>query len=183
MTSEVQNILLAMIQKGGEAKEAYQKFNFDHYFRYLSFDEPQDYQKLAEKFKDNSEHLNFDMVENYFANNVVKFSFAPESDHHNNYKFAVLVPHTFIDKTGSTTETYETYSYSFTQNSKKADPPYFLQTYMSLEFSPVTMVITMENKPLAKFIISLCAIVGGVFVVFGILNSTVQSFKKNIRDD
>ncbi len=57
------------------------------------------------------------MVENYFANNVVKFSFAPESDHHNNYKFAVLVPHTFIDKTGSTTETYETYSYSFTQNS------------------------------------------------------------------
>ena len=29
-----------MIQKGGEAKEAYKKFNFDHYFRYLSFDEP-----------------------------------------------------------------------------------------------------------------------------------------------
>ena len=45
------------------------------------------------------------------------------------------------------------------------------------------MVITKENKPLTKFIISLCAIIGGVFVMFGILNSTVQSFKKNVRDD
>jgi hypothetical protein len=35
------------------------------------------------------------------------------------------------------------------------------------------MVITKENKPLARFVINLCAIVGGVFVVFGIVNSTV----------
>lgn len=92
------------------------------------------------------------------------------------------MPHTFIDATGSTPKTMESYSYSFTQNRKKADPPYFLQTYMSLEFSPVTMVITKENKPLAKFLINLCAIVGGVFVMFGILNSLVQSTKRNLNE-
>jgi hypothetical protein len=44
---------------------------------------------------------------------------------------------------------------------------------ISYDFSPVTMVITKENKPLARFVINLCAIVGGVFVIFGIINSTV----------
>lgn len=61
-----------------------------------------------------------------------------------------------------------------------ADPPYFMATTMTIDFSPVTMVITKENKPLAKFLINLCAIVGGVFVMFGILNSTVQSSKHKL---
>lgn len=60
---------------------------------------------------------------------------------------------------------------------------YLLQTSIEISFSPVTMVITKENKPLSKFLINLCAIVGGVFVVFGLLNSTVQSLKKKLRDE
>lgn len=126
--------------------------------------------------------MHYDSVAELFEANKAKFSYEPETEHSNNYKFAVLVPHTFIDATGPTPKTMESYSYSFTQNRKKADPPYFLQTYMSLEFSPVTMVITKENKPLAKFLINLCAIVGGVFVMFGILNSLVQSTKRNLNE-
>ena len=80
----------------------------------MSFGEHQDLLALREKFQDNQEHLNFDMVNLDIEKNIAKFSFEPETEHSNNYKFAVLVPHTFIDATGLTTETYETYSYSFT---------------------------------------------------------------------
>lgn len=113
-----------------------------------------------------------------------KFSYEPEDEHFNNFKFAVVVPHTFIDETQPGAPTVnESFSYSFTQNRKKADPQYLLQTYTSIDFSPVTMVITKSNKPLSKFLISLCAIIGGVFVMFGILNSFVQGSKRTIRND
>ena len=105
--------------------------------------------------------------------NQNKFSYDPEVDHNNNFKFAVIVPHTFIDSTSGEAKAYESFSYSFTQNKKIAQPSFLLQTTISFEFSPVTMVITKEKKPLTKFLINLCAIVGGAFVVFGILNSTV----------
>jgi hypothetical protein len=126
----------------------------------------------------------FDMVADTYQSNLSKFSYEPENEHYNNFKFAVIVPHTFIDETGSGSPTlYESFSYSFTQNRKKADPQYMVQTYTSIEFSPMTMVITKSNKPLSKFLISLCAIVGGVFVMFGILNSFIQSSKRTIKND
>ena len=40
------------------------------------------------------------------------------------------------------------------------------------------MQITKTNNSLSKFLISLCAIVGGVFVIYGMLNSVVQELKK-----
>ena len=49
---------------------------------------------------------------------------------------------------------------------------------MIFEFSPVSMSITKSNLPLSRFIISCCAIVGGVFVVFGLLNSTILACQK-----
>lgn len=42
------------------------------------------------------------------------------------------------------------------------------------------MKITKTNNSLSKFLISLCGIVGGVFVIFGMVNSGVQQFKKTV---
>jgi len=42
------------------------------------------------------------------------------------------------------------------------------------------MKITKTNNSLSKFLINLCGIVGGVFVIFGMLNSAVQEGKKTI---
>jgi hypothetical protein len=44
---------------------------------------------------------------------------------------------------------------------------------MQIEFSPLTMKITKTNNSLSKFLISLCGIVGGVFVIFGMVNAMV----------
>jgi len=43
---------------------------------------------------------------------------------------------------------------------------------MIFEFSPVSMSITKSKPQFSRFLISICAIVGGVFVVFGLINST-----------
>jgi len=40
-----------------------------------------------------------------------------------------------------------------------------------LDFAPVSMKITKGYPALSKFLINLCAIIGGVFVMFGLINS------------
>jgi len=52
---------------------------------------------------------------------------------------------------------------------------------MIFEFSPVSMSITKSNLPLSRFLISICAIVGGVFVVFGLINSSLLAVTKKVR--
>jgi hypothetical protein len=42
------------------------------------------------------------------------------------------------------------------------------------------MKITKTNNSLSKFLVSLCGIVGGVFVIFGMLNSAVQTLKRQV---
>lgn len=44
---------------------------------------------------------------------------------------------------------------------------------MTFEFSPVSMQITKSRQPLARFLINICAVVGGVFVVFGMVNTAL----------
>jgi hypothetical protein len=97
-----------------ETVDAYKMFNFDHYFRSLSFGDPSQRDLILTKFSDYPEHTRFDMVGAQFYDNQAKFSFDSEDVHFNNYKFAVLVPHTFIDSTEGVTKTYESFSYSFT---------------------------------------------------------------------
>jgi hypothetical protein len=51
---------------------------------------------------------------------------------------------------------------------------------MVYDFTPVTMKITKNQRDLPRFLVKLCAIVGGVFVIFGLLNrfllSLLESF-------
>jgi len=55
---------------------------------------------------------------------------------------------------------------------------------MIFEFSPVSMSITKSKAQFSRFIISICAIVGGVFVVFGLINSSLLAcYKKAAGKD
>jgi len=51
---------------------------------------------------------------------------------------------------------------------------------IQLEFSPLTMKITKTNNSLSRFLISMCGIIGGVFVIFGMMNSAIQEGKKSV---
>lgn len=84
------------------------------------------------------------------------------------------MPHVFVDATETGHERdYQTWSYSLTQNKKENPEIRSQQIKMTFEFSPLTMQITRQNNQLSKFLINLCGIVGGVFIVFGMVNSVM----------
>jgi len=108
---------------------------------------------------------------------------AQEGDpvHFNYYKYISVVAHQFVDTSTSEQVDYRSYSYAFTANKKPAErQPELNMVMMIFEFSPVSMSITKSKALLSRFIISICAIVGGVFVVFGMINSTVLACYKKV---
>lgn len=51
------------------------------------------------------------------------------------------------------------------------------------DYAPVKMILTKEYKEVGQFAIDMCAIVGGVFIIFGLMNSffvrTIENCKSN----
>jgi len=45
------------------------------------------------------------------------------------------------------------------------------------------MQISKTQNSLSNFLISLCGIVGGTFVIFGIINSAVLTLKKSVTGE
>jgi hypothetical protein len=56
------------------------------------------------------------------------------------------------------------------------------QPYISIiyDFSPVTMQLQKEKRDLSRFAINLCAIVGGIFVIFGLVNRFILKVKRTV---
>lgn len=53
-----------------------------------------------------------------------------------------------------------------------------MHSVIMFDFAPVSVKITKQYPPTAKLLINLCAIVGGVFVVFGMINNTFRNVKR-----
>ena len=102
-----------------------------------------------------------------------------ELEHYNHYKFVSVVPHQFVDTSTADQVDFRSYSYALSLNKKPAEHNPELNMVMFIfEFSPVSMSITKSKALFSRFIIGVCAIVGGVFVVFGLLNSTILACYK-----
>lgn len=145
--------------------------SLSHYFNKFQFNtqEGADLDELRLRFSDYPEHLQFDLSTHKANREELE-----TPDHYNYFKFCKLVAHTYIDElqVGSERD-YHTWQYSLTQNRKKNDYISHQYVQMQIEFSPLTMKITKSSNSLSKFLISLCGIVGGVFVIFGMLNAIV----------
>lgn len=71
------------------------------------------------------------------------------------------------------------YSYSLNHNSKASMNDLGMIS-MIYDFTPVNMKITKHKRDLAKFLVNLCAIVGGVFVIFGLLNRFFLTLSESV---
>lgn len=104
--------------------------------------------------------------------------------HDNYFKFVSVVPHVFIDTSknfeGKDVD-YRSYSYAFSENRKEAEDKTLCMVWFIFEFSPVSMLISKSDQPLARFLINICAIVGGVFVVFGFVNGILNTLIRQVR--
>merc|ERR1712166_625067 len=91
----------------------------------------------------------------------------PEKEIQDYFYFMKIIPHEFLDVPSA--REWNSYSYSLAHNKKTTDGNPTIS--MKIEYAPVKMVIIKQNREFGRFMISMCAIVGGVFVIFGLVNS------------
>lgn len=155
-----------------ERKDLFLKLSMNHKISSLTFGEVAYNQRLlsrfgyAEKKKSKLTSKN----DNNFNHNKNLPSYENEKSKNNYDYFIKLIPHYFEDNIYSTVHTG--YQFSMTSKSRTFDAesekmPIVLINY---DFSPISMVLKLESKSLLHFLTHVCAIVGGVYVIFSILN-------------
>ena len=95
----------------------------------------------------------------------------PEDIPQDYYYFMKLVPHVFVDIIEQ--EEQSSYSYSLKHNKKDSPDKNFLTVEIILDYAPIKMIISKENRPVGQFCINMCSIIGGVFIIFGLLNGVI----------
>ena len=112
--------------------------------------------------------------ENSFDQNKNLPNFSHENTRHNYDYYVKLIAHYLVD---TNKESNLGYQFSMTSRKRDFDPdeegmPIVMINY---DLSPISMVIKRENKSFLHFMTHVCAIVGGVYVIFSILNRTLVS--------
>ena len=85
--------------------------------------------------------------------------------------FLKIVPYQFINKINE--EIYNTYQYSLNKN-MVSHRGSFGAIFFRYDFENVTMIYTKTQNSLVKFIVSLCAILGGTFTLLGLVNKLIN---------
>eukprot|EP01043_Picozoa_sp_COSAG02_P059990 COSAG02_NODE_7749_length_2863_cov_1.125543_2_plen_64_part_00 len=52
--------------------------------------------------------------------------------------------------------------------------------WFKYELSPITVQLTEEREPVSSFMVSVCAVVGGVFTVMGIVDAVVHHTSRKL---
>lgn len=81
-------------------------------------------------------------------------------------------------------ESYD--AYQFVANSNHIVGRFQLPAiYFRYDFSPITVAFKEKKSTFAHFLVQVCAIVGGVFTVLGLVNGAIlaasKKFKRNIN--
>jgi len=119
---------------------------------------------------DEGAHTMFNMFDTK-VNHQLKFE--DETTPQLYYYFVKLVPHVFLDMFQY--REWRSYSYSLAHNKKDAESPQLLGLTIILDYAPVKMILSKEPRELGQFLINLCSIIGGVFIMGGLLNSFILS--------
>eukprot|EP00262_Sarcandra_glabra_P008847 TRINITY_DN226_c0_g4_i1.p1 TRINITY_DN226_c0_g4~~TRINITY_DN226_c0_g4_i1.p1 ORF type:complete len:385 (+),score=63.20 TRINITY_DN226_c0_g4_i1:84-1238(+) len=94
--------------------------------------------------------------------------------------FVKVVPTIYSDIIGRRIHSNQ---FSVTEHFKQADgfPQPLPGVFFFYDFSPIKVIFTEENVSLVHFLTSICAIVGGVFTIFGIIDTFVYHGHKAIK--
>lgn len=85
--------------------------------------------------------------------------------------FLEVVPTTFTERGGRVHRVHQFVAHRTAVQGRYAIPA----VYFRLNFSPIAVAFTAEGKPLAQFVVQVCAIVGGVFTVLGLVSGWLNS--------
>jgi hypothetical protein len=148
--------------------ELLKTIGLNHRFKRLNFGDPNIDDDVLARFGFDESNT-FDRLENLpnFANFIANKNF--------DY-YLKLIPHLLVDEIRGIE--YVAYQYSLTSRMKEFNlaldgMPVVVMQY---DMSPITMKITLNHQPLAHTLTHVCAIVGGVFVIFSLLNRIILTF-------
>jgi hypothetical protein len=139
-----------------------QSYSLRHKFTHIYFGGDHTDQKLLKKF-------GFDDLDLF--NRATLPDFVDDKNVHFDY-FIKIIPHILYDELwGTSTMTYQySLSYLSRPNNPHMRGEQFPSVTLRFEISDVTIKVTLQNKSFLHFLTHICAIIGGVFVIFSLLS-------------
>ena len=140
-------------------KDLAQKIKLTHSFKSLSLgDAPRSIVKR------------FDLDSNLFFRNFENINTFGDNQLNNYNYFIKIIPYMLVDENWGST--YYTYSFSLSSKSTPFNPHYDEMPIITIryEFSPIMMKVTHLKRDYLHFLTHVSAIIGGVFVVFSVIN-------------
>ena len=135
------------------------KIKLSHSFKSLSFGDTS--QRVVKRFEldPNLFFRNFENINTFSDNQLLNYNY-----------FVKIIPYMLVDENWG--RTYYAYSFSLTSKSTPFDPNYDEMPIVTIryEFSPIMMKVTHLKRDYLHFLTHVSAIIGGVFVVFSIIN-------------
>jgi hypothetical protein len=101
------------------------------------------------------------------------------------YKYFIKVVPTTVERGSSLFgSTVNTYQFSFTRHEQTFDPRVAIMLpgiFFVYDLSPIQIKYVYTHQPLTHFLVNLCAVIGGVFVVSGYLDRLVEVILTRLR--
>jgi hypothetical protein len=118
----------------------------------------------------------FELDPNLFFRNFIDINTFNDKEILNYNYFIKIIPYMLVDENWGST--YYTYSFSLSSKSTQFNPHYDEMPIVTIryEFSPIMMKVTHLKRDYLHFLTHVSAIVGGVFVVFSIINRIATNF-------
>ena len=128
--------------------------------------------KLSHSIKSLRERIvkRFELDPNLFFRNFESANTFNDNSLMNYNYFVKIIPYMLVDENWGST--YYAYSFSLTSKSTPFNPNYDEMPIVNVkyEFSPIMMKVTHLKRDYLHFLTHVSAIIGGVFVVFSIIN-------------
>jgi hypothetical protein len=150
-----------------ERKDLFAKISLNHKISNFFFGDRELNSKILDRFGYNEMESSF-----YRMAQLPKY----EDINKKNFDYYIkIIPHLFVDEIRG--ETFLGYQYSMTTrerdfNTQGNEMPI---VFLNYDLSPITMKVTLQRKSFAHALTHVCAIVGGVYVIFSILNRLLLS--------
>ena len=118
----------------------------------------------------------FELDPNLFFRSFIDINTFNDKEILNYNYFIKIIPYMLVDENWGST--YYTYSFSLSSKSTQFNPHYDEMPIVTIryEFSPIMMKVTHLKRDYLHFLTHVSAIVGGVFVVFSIINRIATNF-------
>lgn len=148
-------------------KEEFSKMKLHHKMNYLVF---------GDRFQEEELNL-FDVHSHYaFPDFIINNNREMNFDY-----FVKIVPHLLQSEDGTTKLSYQ---YSISSNNRKGEDGEMAMIMINYDMSEVTTQITRRKNSFLHFLTHICAIIGGIFVVFSILNRAILCvYDSNEKDN